>query len=147
MDGITPHLQVHNKDPNKHYVWVYLNGPGVATYESMGYDVVRFEPDGVRLFGKKVGELGQDVIRDGNVLMSCSLERKREIDLYGAYGTEDHPVGGQLDANALEERIVRQRGGMDPLRGLTGIIGRQSGAPTMAVVNETSPLELEKIGP
>lgn len=140
LDGVLPHLQVNNKDPNRFYVWVYMNGDGPSRYDAMGYKEETFSADGVTLFGNKTGKPGSPVIRDGHVLMSVSKERKREIELYGEYGSEDQPNGGQIDANALEERIVKQRGGLDPLRGMTGLRGRASGEPIMAVQNETSEL-------
>lgn len=139
LDGVSPHLQVNNKDPDRFYTWVYMNGTAVSEYESMGYEEETFREGGPKLFGKQ-GALGSPMIRDGNVLMSVSKERKREIELYGAYGTAESPNGGQVDADALEQRIVKQRGGLDPLRGMTGLRGRASGEPIMAVENESSGL-------
>lgn len=109
-----------NKDINRHYVWASLTNEiqGIAAvdyYEAIGYDVELHKPNGVVSgLGRTSREKkqGQRIEQYGCVLMSCSLERKAEIDQFGADGD-----GGQQAASDLEERYLK-KGGRDLLRGM-----------------------------
>jgi hypothetical protein len=109
-----------NQDPNKHYVWASLTTEiagiqAVDYYENIGYDVELHKPGGVVSgLGRTARErkAGQRIEQYGCVLMSCSLERKAEIDQYGPDGD-----GGQQRASELEQKYLRQ-GGRDLMRGM-----------------------------
>jgi hypothetical protein len=115
---------VRNRDPGKHYVLVSnaADDQGPDYYESMGYEVeVYGGANGVSLRGgRSTKELGSPIEMRGHTLMSCSLERKAEIDQYGADGD-----AGQELADEVEQRLSLNKGrGRDALRGL-GVQGEE----------------------
>lgn len=109
-----------NQDINKHYVWASLTNeiqgiPAVDYYEATGYDVEVHKPNGVVSgLGRTTREkkMGQRIEQYGCVLMSCSIERKAEIDQFGVDGD-----GGQQAASALEDKYLK-KGGRDLIRGM-----------------------------
>lgn len=111
---------LQHQDPEKNYVWASLTNPiqgipAVDYYENIGYDVELHKPGGVVSgLGRTARERkqGQRIEQYGCVLMSCSLERKAEIDQFGADGD-----GGQQAADRLEDRYLK-KGGRDLLRGM-----------------------------
>lgn len=127
-----------NQDPNKHYVWASLTNeiqgvPAVDYYEAIGYEIEKHKPGGVVSgLGRTARERkqGQNIEQYGCVLMSCSLERKAEIDQFGANGD-----GGQEAASELEDKYLK-KGGRDLLRGMNPNntyvslrVGREHNAP------------------
>ena len=71
-----------------------------------------------------VGLLGDEHEGDhvecmGNLLYETTEERWKEIQKYGADG-----AGGQEEADRVEDRIIRHRGFIDPMRGITSVQAR-----------------------
>jgi hypothetical protein len=118
-----------NPDPNKKYVWAFKGSPeyGPEEYENMGYNVEEYRKGGVTC-SMRTSKEGQPVEWMDNVLMSIDKERADDIEQYGLYGDS-----GQCRADEIEDKVVRERGGVDKLRGLHG----------MRVTNSTEPLEEE----
>lgn len=119
-----------NQDPSKRYVFAYKGDEdtGVVLYEHLGYEAVRATEGGVRMAIKKA-PLGDVIEYRGHILMQAdAAELQARWD------------GMQAEADKLERRIVQNRGGLDPLRGLNrGVLARGE----LTVVNETSDLVTE----
>lgn len=118
LDGsATAWTQVINRDPNRHYVLVSVGADeGPDWYESIGYQVDVYGGEkGLKLKGGKVNKtVGEPIEVRGHLLMSCSMERKEEIDRYGADGDS-----GQEHADEIERRLsLNKSRGRDALRGL-----------------------------
>lgn len=135
VDGPAGEFSLLNADPERHYVCVNLatNHYGQSYYEEIGYDVEIARPDGPRFrFGGRGAKQGEPMQFQGTILMSCPIERKREIDLYGAFG------GSGLSQVAETEKLMTgRRAGRSVLGPLARMTGR-SGDPLFDVVNETS---------
>lgn len=130
-DVTSPWARLKNKDPGRHYVFVYKGSAlmGPEYYESIGYEVEFFREGGVSPMGKN--DPGSVIERRGHVLMSCTKERQREIDMFGPDGNS-----GQDFYNQLEKKMIHERGGQDALRGIQG-------RGLFRVVNETTSAEPE----
>ncbi len=112
-----------NRDPDRHYVWAYINDDetGKGKYLAMRYRVEVQEPGGVRpVIGDTVQD-GEEITASGHVLMSCSLERRQEIEQHGAFGE-----GGLALADRQEERMYEQT--RDGAMGDGGFRGKFRGA-------------------
>ncbi len=136
VDAVSPWGLLENKDPTRWYV--YANGAttnvgGVQWYKILGYRVEKLEPGGVQPRGGATCEVGEPITVMGNVLMSCSMERKAELDAVGYDG-----VSGQSAVDEIESRIIDPDGGVDESRGLYGQRGRY-----FSVHNETKPVQGE----
>lgn len=121
LEGYGP-WRVTNKDPEMHYVLVDKTNRdlGVSYYESLGYEIVRATREGPSLSGGKTTRKESDVIEHRDlVLMQISKEDLAELEKYGPDGNS-----GQAFADLLEKQILDKRGGMDPLRGLSGVMGK-----------------------
>lgn len=114
---------LRNQDPNKHYVWVSLNKNSEInddSYFGLGYDVERWvinskgEITGVCPAAARVRKNldGEPIEVRGCVLMSCSLERYRELDQHGDGGGR-----GQKLVDAMERRMSL-KAITDPSRGM-----------------------------
>lgn len=92
-----------NADPNKKYVLVPKADNvefNYSYYQDMGYQVELKTKDGVKIhLGTNVGE-GKPLEWRGNVLMSCSAERAKEIFEKGPTGNT-----GQNYFNTLMQKI------------------------------------------
>lgn len=111
--------QPKNLRPDRHYVKVYKAAgfQGIDYYEDIGYEVEHHRADGPKLPGKREYVNGTPIEHMDHVLMSCPMERKREIDQFGPDGD-----GGQQIADLLEEKLIDKRSGIeDPMRGMHGI--------------------------
>lgn len=120
---------IKNADPEKDYVWVYKASAhgGVGYYENLGYDVETVRSNGVKSLSarKNVAE-GQPIEFMDNVLMSRPK----------ALSQEDYEAG-QAEVDEMEARIISKGGGVDSLRGISGIRGRD-GAPVLGFENKTT---------
>jgi hypothetical protein len=117
-DGGSTWAKVLNKKEDRHYVLVNMNssdmGPGY--YKEIGYRVEVADKDGPRLAGGTTVKDGEEITMRGMLLMSCDMERYREIQRSGPDGNT-----GWDDAERVERKIIdKERGGIDKLRGLHG---------------------------
>lgn len=119
---------------DQHYVYVYEGDPehGPDYYKAIGYHPVEYEKGGVRPMAGKTGNSGDQIEMRGHVLMACSKERRAEIEQFGPDG-----VSGQALADAIDNRILDDRGGIDHLRGLGGPRG-------LGVEVATKPVQAER---
>jgi hypothetical protein len=125
---------INNADPTKKYVWVYKASQhgGIGYYENMGYDVEIQRADGPFCVAARKGvREGQPVEFMDNVLMS--IDKELEAQDYAA---------GQAEVDELESRIIKASGGVDTLRGIQGVRGRD-GSPVLSFENKTSGLQVE----
>jgi hypothetical protein len=89
-------------------------GDAMDDYSAAGYVIELDQPGGVKPQGGRLSRKpGEQIEFRGNVLMSCSLERKAEIDEHGVDGDS-----GQRAADAIENRMIDKERGLDPLRGI-----------------------------
>lgn len=135
IDAVSPWALLENRDPTRHYVYANSSTAqvgGVQWYKMLGYKVERMEPGGVQPRGGATCEPGEAITVMGNTLMSCSLERKAELDQVGFDGHS-----GQRAVDEIERQIVGDEG-IDASRGLFGT--RNS---LYSVHNETGPMEGE----
>lgn len=110
-------------------MWVYKASQhgGIGYYENMGYEVELVRPDGPTCVAqRKARNEGQPVEFMDNVLMSIDK----------AIADEDE-AAGQLEVDELEKRIIAPGGGVDTLRGIQGLRGRD-GAAVLSYENKTS---------
>ena len=127
--GIEPMGTLLYPDPERHYVMASGEdgaGQNYQYYEMLGYRLERKTKAGVQIIqGQKVKE--GDLLRFWDlVLMSCSKERKAEIDEFGPHGNT-----GRNLAKRIQKKITGD--------GLQEGVGRR----TARVVNETTPLMVE----
>jgi hypothetical protein len=125
---------IKNSDPTKKYVWVYKASQhgGIGYYENMGYEVEMQRTDGPFCVAARKGvREGQPVEFMDNVLMSIDIA-EAQLD-YEA---------GQAEVDELESRIIRASGGVDTLRGIQGVRGRD-GSPVLSFENKTSGPQVE----
>lgn len=120
---------IKNADPEKKYVWVYKASQfgGIGYYENMGYEV-EMQRDGgpMSVSARKARHEGQPVEFGDAVLMSIDK----------AIAEEDE-AAGQLEIDEMERRIIAPGGGVDSLRGVHGVRGRDGNA-TLFFENKTS---------
>lgn len=122
--------EVLNKDPNKHYVWVYKVGNQVGAYENRGYDIELTRPDGPKAAIQRKNK-PNDLPVEWNdcLLMSIDLAEHEAI-----------VARGQRKVDQIERRIVDQDGVSDLSRGLSR---NRYGRPIVDTVNETGESEIE----
>lgn len=138
MDLSTNDGSILGADPEKSYVWAYKASDAIGFYENRGYEVETIRADGSgprsNVSRKKGLVPGNPVEWNSNVLMSISKAELAEIE-----------AQGQAEVDDLESRILSKGGGVDSLRGISGIRGRD-GAPVLGLENKTSgtQVELEK---
>jgi hypothetical protein len=90
----------------------------IGEYKFMGYQIETYEKGGVKLAVVESKE-GEAIEYQDSVLMSIDLQKKKEIDMYGAEGDS-----GWSEATKLEERIIDRRGAQaDLMRGISGARG------------------------
>lgn len=125
---------IKNGVRGKHYVWVQPgNAQAMAQYTASHYrpETWKFEVTngkttmrdglpvvkGIEPCGAMPEESDEGKpIRIGDcILMSCSEQRKADIDEWGHDG-----LTGQVSADEIDEQLIRHKGGSDPLRGLKG---------------------------
>lgn len=118
--------KVVSGDPTRHYVAVYQNSEdyGPEYYEYLGYEVEIAREGGPRFLAGRTAKMGEPVTMRGHVLMSCTGERKAEIDKYGPDGAT-----GLEWLDEIDDRILDKKKGFDPGRGLK--------APFLSFENET----------
>lgn len=120
-DGASDGTRLLNKDPNKHYVFV-ATSPNyvIGEYEDRGYQVEVLEEGGVSLSRSRRGsKVGEEIRYRDMVLMSCSKERKAELDQFGEFGNT-----GWAKADRIEEKIIDKRSAQaDLMRGIRGARG------------------------
>lgn len=116
VDGVAPWARFVNKRPDRHYVGVYMGDPdAMALYPSIGFVPEIYEQGGVQPAGGMTGKIGDQIIARGHLLMSCSLERWKEIQQYGADGDTGYELAEQI-----ERKILDRKGEHDPIRGPNG---------------------------
>lgn len=126
--------KVKGKDPNRHYVLAnkaLIGVGGSDYYVELGYLIETQRPDGPKLAGGQTTRKEGDPLEVfGHVLMSCTLERRIEIDEYGPDGQS-----GQAGADLVENKIIDKSRGVDLLRGI-GIRGSRTAAGDDALLFE-----------
>lgn len=139
MDRTVAQGAIKNADPNKHYVWAYKVGEAVGYYENLGYEIETVRADGPRATTarKKAAADGQPVEWFGNVLMSLPKESNDDV-----IGHDEMIAGQQAEVDQLEARILSKGGGVDSLRGIQGVRGRD-GSPVLGFENKTSGPQVE----
>jgi hypothetical protein len=148
VDGASAYSKLQNTDPTRSYVWVPAGDKNaIANYNYMGYSTEKYRNGGVAPLGTSELEGTEGAMREGApiqgpygcILMSCSAARKREIDAVGPDGST-----GQQEVSRIERHIIDNRGGMDPLRGITGL-SRPGGDDYVTVDKKISPLRTELV--
>lgn len=101
-----------NPDPTRKYVLAPMDDQHPMNwqyYESMGYEVVKRTPDGVKIRMGDNGKVGDPLKWRGNVLLSCSAERAQEIFESGPTGLTGQKyydkLMEQIRRNELEKRV------------------------------------------
>lgn len=131
------------RDPNLHYVWVSKTSKllGINYYLGMGYDVVRYTPEGVRPQGtrrqRKFEEvpLNEPIEYMDSVLMAIPLEDHLDIEKTGPDG-----VSGQDLATTIESRLLDRKSVMrDTMRGMGSNVNA-SGDQYFNMEVETTPI-------
>lgn len=117
VDGQRGRDKLIGRDPDKHYVMANRAHPsGEENYRVLGYEVVcspRGDEPGVRLFNGLTSKPGEPIEQSGHVLMSCSMERYREIMQSG-----HEECGGQDEIDRFEQKVVnKDNHTVDGLRG------------------------------
>lgn len=118
---------LRNADPSKVYRFAYIKDEdtGVTLYEHLGFEKVVSQEGGVQMAIKKT-PLGELVMYRGHVLMQAD---KAEM--------QARWQAMQEEASEREKAIVKNRSGVDPMRGINrGVLARGE----LQVVNETSEL-------
>ena len=127
--SIEPMGSLLNTEPGRHYVWTHAEDGAAQNhqyYETLGYRLERKTKGGVQVVqGQKVKE-GDPLKFWDMVLMSCSEERKSEIDEYGPHGNTGH---------ALNRRIQKKIN-------VTGL-QKEISSRIARVENQTTPLMVE----
>lgn len=120
-------------DPKKRYVWAYKVGESIGFYENRGYEIELTSPDGPRsaVARKKGVAMGQPVEWNSNVLMSIDADEQAEYE-----------AAGQAHVDQLESRIISKGGGVDNLRGISGLRGRDN-QPILSLENKTQATTVE----
>lgn len=99
--------------PDRRYVFVHKVGSGgVDEYEEAGFVVERHgkEGEGPRIPNGRKGKPGEPIEFKGHVLMSIAI-----ADAKAAYAE------GQREADETEKQIIKQRRGVDQLRGIRAV--------------------------
>lgn len=103
-----------NRDPGRKYIWAYLADPdsGAPYFEALGYEVERYNPDGVRPASTLKLRAGEPIENMGSVLMSIPIEQAEQIERVGVEGTT-----GQQWLDVVEKRLRMRNTIVDPTRG------------------------------
>jgi hypothetical protein len=119
-----------NKDPEKFYVFAHMGDQdtGVPVYEYLNFEKVVSVEGGVQLGNKKTPH-GELITYRGHVLMAGSRAECK--------ARWEHM---QQQEDLREKAIVKNRGGIDPMRGIRRDV---LGAGELRFVNETSELVTE----
>lgn len=122
-----------NADPKKRYVWAYKASEAIGFYENRGYEIETLTADGPRsaVSRKKGLTMGTPVEWNSNVLMSIDAAEQAEYE-----------AAGQAHVDQLESRIISKGGGVDNLRGISGIRGRDN-TPVLSLENRTQATTVE----
>lgn len=102
--------KVLGKRPDRHYVLAHRGAGGEEDYREAGYEVERYASkieDGCRVAGEKRAKAGDAITFRGHVLMSIDIEDAKA-----------RAAEAQAEADEIEKQIIRQRRGVDGLRGL-----------------------------
>ena len=126
LDGVSPWARLENKTPGRHYVLIHSTTAGqVEEYIYNGYEAEVWKTGGVRIAGfRGKPPFGEEMLTRGMLVMSCSAERKAEIDDVGVDGNTGWDLAEQVEDHILDRSV-----GKDLLRGI--------GAGVMAVENTT----------
>lgn len=111
VDAELPYMRLANKDERFKYVAAYEVGHDVNSvnfYKSIGYEIVPTpSPDRERtethFLAGSDSKPGEPLRQMGHVLMRISVEKHRDIERYGAYGS-----GGQEHADLIERQLRDQ---------------------------------------
>lgn len=102
-------------DPQKKYVLCPTDETHPMNHEyyiSIGYQVEKATPDGVRIRLGSPVKIGEPLMWRGHVLVSCSKERADEIFMHGPTGLTGQAyydkLMGQIRRNELEKRVFVQ---------------------------------------
>lgn len=127
VDGVTTtSTHILNRDPRFHYVLVYKLGQDAGSiehYEDLGYEPVRQVKGAEQLRGARAISDGDVIESRGHILMRCPIET-----LKARYEQE------QALYDIKERAIVKNRGGVDPLRGINSKVLREG---SLQIENET----------
>jgi hypothetical protein len=136
VQGPAGEFSLINEDPERHYVCAnlatnHIGSPGY--YEGIGYDVeIQKEgKDALKFAFGRGAKVGEPMQFQGTMLMSCSKERKAEIDLHGPFSGS-----GLLETKRVEDLMINRRAGRRVLGPLANARGN-SGEQLFDVVNET----------
>lgn len=133
VDGTAAWMRIENADPDRKYIFAnrldHISGLGY--YLSLGARIEIAEPGGIKLKTGMTVKPGEEIEQAGQVLVSFSMERWREIQENGPDGNS-----GQAYLDEVESRIL-DRSGRDHLRGIG------SRPEWMQFVNDTQPLAVE----
>jgi hypothetical protein len=132
VEGPASEFALVGEDPNRHYTGVSLltSRFGQTYYEAIGYEVEIARKDGPKFRFGRVKD-GEPMVFQDIVLMSCTKERKAEIDLHGPFGGS-----GQEEVDRIHNLMVNRRAGRSVLGNLRKALG-PSGEPLFDVQNET----------
>lgn len=130
-NGDAPWDKVLNRDPERDYVYVNPNDDmfNPSYYQSLGYEVERKREGGPRAAVGKTASDGDLITVMDQVLMSCPMETRRQLDQHGIGGG-----GGQSYIDRIDAKILKP-GGVDSLRGMDGYT---------TVLNETQKPTVER---
>lgn len=131
IDGAGPWNKLVNPDPDKKYVLVNQSDItfGVSYYTSLGYDPVEYKEGSTCMAAGKTCRPGENVEDRGNLLMCIDKEKHELIVQYGPDG-----MSGQDAIDEKEREMIKNRGGLDGMRGLSDSLGRYAD-----IENETGP--------
>lgn len=121
-DSLAPYNAVKNPKPGFHYVLVSLDGKDAASpeyYEMLGWLPVIYDGEKSTRLGWGKWKQGEAVMNMGQVLMEMSDERWNELERHGVNGNSGQEYIDQL------ARQIGARGGIDPVRGKSGMGAKQ----------------------
>lgn len=100
--------QLKGRDPRLKYVWVSKASEdlGPDYYESLGYQVIRYEEKGGIVLGSLSRRPGEPITFRGNVLMGVDLERAAEIDQYGPDGGSGQEYCDQIASQIANKKFI-----------------------------------------
>jgi hypothetical protein len=128
VDRTIGQFAIKGADPTKSYVWAYKVGDAVGYYENLGYEVVLHAEDGPHAITarKRSTKPGEPVESFGQLLMSIDKTELAEME-----------AERQAEVDQMEARIISKGGGVDSLRGIHGVRGRD-GSPVLGFENKTT---------
>ncbi len=134
VEGPAGEFSLVGTDPGRFYAAINMTATGrfgPQGYLEAGYQIETQRADGPRFRFGITAKPGQPIEYQGHVLMSCTNERKAEIELYGAFGG-----AGQEEVDRIHNLMVNKRAGRSVLGNLRRATG-PSGEPLFDVENET----------